>query len=161
MHFEAGALADKLSPPDKKDALSRSDEESTYPSETRSRHRRRLFTLLHGVTAAEIDGPLSAYQATSTTKEEMGQLVDLLKHIIAGKGDEPVSTKAIAPDIWNEFESALAIDPPLRRPAVAHLGAARAYLAMKDPVRARKAVAEALRLEPQNQQALALKKKIK
>jgi tetratricopeptide (TPR) repeat protein len=64
-------------------------------------------------------------------------------------------------DAAYEFESALAVDPPLRRPAVAHLGVARAALALKDHARAKKALAEALKLEPQNQQAIALKKKLK
>jgi cellulose synthase operon protein C len=60
-----------------------------------------------------------------------------------------------------EFESALLVDPPARRPAVAHVGAARAWLALKDTARARKELARALELEPKNQQALALKKKVK
>ena len=61
--------------------------------------------------------------------------------------------------VW-ELESALAANPGLRRPAVAHVGLARAHLAKKDDKKARKAVAEALKLEPQNAQALALKKKL-
>lgn len=60
-----------------------------------------------------------------------------------------------------EFESALLCDPPLRRPAVAHLGLARASLAKKDRARARKALAEALRLEPTNADALELKKQLR
>ena len=60
-----------------------------------------------------------------------------------------------------EWESALACAPPLRRPAVAHLGLARARLAKKDVKGAAQAVAEALKLEPENAEALALKKKVR
>ena len=68
---------------------------------------------------------------------------------------------SLAKEAVYEFESALVVDPPLRRPAIAHVGVARAWLALKDTAKAKKALAEALKLEPQNQQALALKKKMK
>lgn len=56
-----------------------------------------------------------------------------------------------------EYESALAVDPPLRRPAVAHIGLARAWQAKKDVKKAKAAIAAALKLEPQNAEALAVK----
>lgn len=64
-------------------------------------------------------------------------------------------------DAIYEYESALVCDPPLRRPAVAHLGLARTWLAKKDMKRAKQALEAALKLEPQNAEALALKKKIR
>jgi tetratricopeptide (TPR) repeat protein len=60
-----------------------------------------------------------------------------------------------------EYQSALVADPPLSRPAVAQIGLAGAYLAKKDVANARKAIAEALKLEPDNADAKALSAKIK
>jgi Tfp pilus assembly protein PilF len=59
-----------------------------------------------------------------------------------------------------EYDSALMSDPPLRRPAVAHIGMARAQILRKDTVAAKKAIAEALRLEPDNAEAQELAKKL-
>jgi hypothetical protein len=89
MHFEAGALAVGLSPKSK-----------DLPGDF---DQRRLFTLLHGVTGAEINGPLSAYQATSTTRREMAQMVSAIKSIL----DIKPADKAFPDDAWNKFESAL------------------------------------------------------
>lgn len=75
-------------------------------------------------------------------------------------GDAYVELRQHDPAIY-EYDSALVCDPPLRRPAVAYIGLARAYLAKKDMKQARKALDAALKLEPQNAEALALKKKIK
>ena len=58
------------------------------------------------------------------------------------------------------YDSALVAKPPLRRPAVAHLGRARALAIKGDKPAARKALAEALRIEPDNAEALALQGKI-
>jgi tetratricopeptide (TPR) repeat protein len=55
-----------------------------------------------------------------------------------------------------EYDSALASDPPLRRPAVAWIGLARAHAARKDAAAARKAVEAALKLEPENAEAREL-----
>lgn len=57
-----------------------------------------------------------------------------------------------------EYESALLSEPPAPRPALAHLGLAQAWLAKQDRRRARQAVDEALRAEPGNAEATALKK---
>lgn len=130
MHFEAGALACGIAPEpaDEKSKSSRSSNgERTQTSQTLSRHRRRLFTVLHGVTAAEINGPLSAYQATSTTRREIDQLVngipgikheDKCSHDLKQASEQPslngdptqnAQRCAISiPDAeWKKFESAL------------------------------------------------------
>jgi tetratricopeptide (TPR) repeat protein len=59
-----------------------------------------------------------------------------------------------------ELDSALLAEPPLRRPAVAQIGLARAYLARKDVALARRAVEAALKLEPENAEARELAKKV-
>src|SRR5262249_53182732 len=59
-----------------------------------------------------------------------------------------------------EYDSAILADPPLRRPAVAHVGAARAHMLRKDDAAARKSIAEALKLEPDNDDGQALAKRL-
>ena len=49
--------------------------------------KHQLFTLLHGVTGGELEGPLSAYQATGTNRPEMTALVTSLAKII----DKPLT----------------------------------------------------------------------
>ena len=61
-------------------------------------------------------------------------------------------------DAVYEFQSSLMADPPMRRPALAQIGLARAFLGKKDLASAKAALAEALKTEPQNADALALKK---
>jgi tetratricopeptide (TPR) repeat protein len=51
------------------------------------------------------------------------------------------------------YDSALIAEPKLRRPALAHVGRARAYKALGKTSEARAAVAKALKLEPKNKQA--------
>jgi tetratricopeptide (TPR) repeat protein len=60
-----------------------------------------------------------------------------------------------------EYDSALRSDPPLRRPAIAQLGLARAYAAKKDLALARRALDAALKLEPDNAEARELAKKLR
>ena len=55
------------------DSLPRKKQEAVAPSKP------PLLTLVHGVTGAELKGPLSAYQSTSTTPAEMGALVQWLR----------------------------------------------------------------------------------
>ena len=74
-------------------------------------------------------------------------------------GDAYGATAALDNAIY-EYESALKADPPMRRPAIAHLGEARAYLAKKDAVSAKREVQAALKLEPENAEGLAMMKKI-
>ena len=57
LHFESGALAREL--PSQSKAIAGTGESPG-----------RLFTVLHGVTAAEVTGPLSAYQATSRMRKK-------------------------------------------------------------------------------------------
>jgi tetratricopeptide (TPR) repeat protein len=59
------------------------------------------------------------------------------------------------------YDSALLARPELRRPAVAHLGRTRAFLAQGKKPEARAALAEALKKEPENAEALELKAKVK
>jgi tetratricopeptide (TPR) repeat protein len=59
------------------------------------------------------------------------------------------------------YDSALIAEPKLRRPALAHLGRAKALLAKKQRRKARAALREALKLEPENAEVLALQKKLR
>jgi tetratricopeptide (TPR) repeat protein len=58
------------------------------------------------------------------------------------------------------FDSALLAKPDIRRPALAHLGRARAYEQLKQAKKARAAVDQALKIENENAEALALKKRL-
>jgi tetratricopeptide (TPR) repeat protein len=66
-----------------------------------------------------------------------------------------------APEALYELESALLARPVLPRPAVAHVGMARAAMLKKDLKAARKAVEAALKAEPRNAEALELKGRLK
>jgi len=59
------------------------------------------------------------------------------------------------------FDSALLVDPPMRRPAIAQLGRARAYLALRDKPKARVALALAAKTEPAHAEVVELKKLLK
>jgi tetratricopeptide (TPR) repeat protein len=59
------------------------------------------------------------------------------------------------------FESMLVANPPPRRPALVHLGRARAFAAMKKLPEARAALAQAMKTEPENAEVLALKAQLK
>ncbi len=74
-------------------------------------------------------------------------------------GDAFVSTdpkKAIF-----HFGSALVAEPQLRRPALAHIGMAKAYMVQRNKRKARASLRKALRLEPNNFEALELRKKLR
>ncbi len=73
-------------------------------------------------------------------------------------GNAYLSTRAASKALFS-FDSALLSQPAVRRPALAHIGRARAYWALKDKKKAKAALAKALRLEPKNKQAKALKAK--
>ncbi len=75
-------------------------------------------------------------------------------------GDAYAATGALDQALW-EYDSALKAEPALRRPAVAQLGMARAYLAKKDSANAKRALQAALKLEPENAEARELSKKIR
>jgi tetratricopeptide (TPR) repeat protein len=55
------------------------------------------------------------------------------------------------------YDGALLTLPAMRRPAIAHVGRARAYKLMGDKKKAKAALAEALKTEPENAEALELK----
>ncbi|HUS65099.1 MAG TPA: tetratricopeptide repeat protein [Kofleriaceae bacterium] len=59
------------------------------------------------------------------------------------------------------FDSALLVRPEMRRPGMAHLGRARALLALGDRKGALKAVDQALRFESDNADAAALRKQLR
>lgn len=59
------------------------------------------------------------------------------------------------------FDSALLVRPEIRRPALAHLGRARALAAQGKTRDAKAALASAMRTEPENAEALELKAKLK
>lgn len=59
------------------------------------------------------------------------------------------------------YDSALAVKPALRRPALAHIGRARALQAKNQRKQARKALAKALSIEPENAEALSLRKELR
>jgi tetratricopeptide (TPR) repeat protein len=58
------------------------------------------------------------------------------------------------------YDSALLAKPEIRRPALAHIGRARAYELLKQPKKARAAIDQALKTEAENAEALALKKRL-
>ena len=88
VHFEAGALASHFST-----AVAGSEHTDT-----------RLFTLLHDVKVAELKGPLSAYQATNTTRQDMSSLVNLLAKAIGNGG---ANKSGIPEKRWKKFQNAL------------------------------------------------------
>jgi len=59
------------------------------------------------------------------------------------------------------FDSALIARPELRRPALAHIGRARALQAKNQRRKASAALRQALKLEPENADALALSKELR
>ncbi len=71
LHFEAGALLKGLhkNPP---------MDDTAAVDTTES----RIFTYLHGVTAASLSGPLAQYQSTSTTRSDTRSLVRTLSKIL-------------------------------------------------------------------------------
>lgn len=59
------------------------------------------------------------------------------------------------------FDSALVVTPAMRRPAIAHIGRTRAYLALGDKAKARAALALAGKTEPAHAEVVELKAKVK
>jgi len=59
------------------------------------------------------------------------------------------------------YDTALLTQPAMRRPALAHIGRARAFLLQNDKKKAKAAVDLALKTEPENAEALELKAKVK
>ncbi|MBI4508513.1 MAG: tetratricopeptide repeat protein [Deltaproteobacteria bacterium] len=91
---------------------------------------------------------------------EMALLIDPYDlDIHLALGESYVQLGALDDAIW-EYENALKSDPPPKRPAVVHVGLAKAYSLKGDGKRARKALEAALVDEPQNAEALELLKKL-
>jgi hypothetical protein len=59
------------------------------------------------------------------------------------------------------YDTMLVLANPPRRPALVHLGRARAFVAMKKTADAKAAIAEAMKTEPENADVLALKAQLK
>ncbi|MDQ3341533.1 MAG: tetratricopeptide repeat protein [Myxococcota bacterium] len=59
------------------------------------------------------------------------------------------------------YDTMLVLTPPPRRPALVHIGRTKAYLAMNKKAEAKAALAQALKTEPENSEALQLKAQIK
>ncbi|MBA3394922.1 MAG: tetratricopeptide repeat protein [Deltaproteobacteria bacterium] len=59
------------------------------------------------------------------------------------------------------YDTMLALTPPPRRPALVHLGRTRALMAMGKTKEAKAALAQAMKTEPENAEALELKAKLK
>jgi Tfp pilus assembly protein PilF len=59
------------------------------------------------------------------------------------------------------YDSVLVATPPPRRPALVHLGRARAYVGMNKKADAKAAIAQAMKTEPENAEVLALKAQLK
>jgi tetratricopeptide (TPR) repeat protein len=59
------------------------------------------------------------------------------------------------------YDSALLVNPPIRRPAIAHIGRTRAYLAMGDKAKAKAALAMAAKTEPAHAEVVELKSQVK
>lgn len=59
------------------------------------------------------------------------------------------------------YDSALLVNPPIRRPAIAHIGRTRAFLAMGDKAKAKAALALAAKTEPAHAEVVELKTLLK
>jgi cellulose synthase operon protein C len=59
------------------------------------------------------------------------------------------------------YDGALVTEPTLRRPALAHIGRARAYLALGNKAKAKAALAQAIKTEPAHAEVIELKKLLK
>ncbi|HET8774016.1 MAG TPA: hypothetical protein VFP80_09505, partial [Thermoanaerobaculia bacterium] len=94
LHFEAGALEQRL-----RSGLAADVEQPQH----------RLFPLLHGLAAAELRGPLGAYQATMTTEAEIERMIGSIARVVGGR------KRSISRKRWNELKRALdRISVPVR-----------------------------------------------
>ena len=91
LHFEAGALAKQLHG---------RDGSSPVGAERRPGS---IFTYLHGVTPANLSGPLSQYQSTSTTRDDTRALVSALVAALGLDGDTEARMNAFDAE-WPAFE---------------------------------------------------------
>ena len=99
MHFEAGALARRLSSRDQK----------RHASSKKPKPRNdatRLFPLLMGVSGAQLQGPLGAYQGTNVTQADLGRMIKSIGSVL---GHEPIRLNRkrntiIRDSVWKKFE---------------------------------------------------------
>ena len=92
LHFEAGALAK---------GLQSGSDHSSEPL------RNRIFTYLHGVTPANLAGPLAQYQSASTTREDTWSLIEALVRVLFPDDATGESKSNAFPGAWLEFEKKL------------------------------------------------------
>jgi hypothetical protein len=104
LHFEAGALALRLA---KEGPYAPPQGEPRAEDPSTPRHR--LFTLLHGVTGAALKGPLGAYQATSTTRPDMTEMIRSIASVLGEPHLEAFreAGSAIGKRDWNNFAATL------------------------------------------------------
>jgi hypothetical protein len=101
LHFESGALALGLA----RHLSAKADGGSPPGQQARSAHpRNRLFPLLHGITGAELRGPLGAYQATSTTRRDLEEMIQSIAGVL---GIQSGNGSLIDDAAWNGFEGKL------------------------------------------------------
>ena len=82
LHFEAGALTRAL--------------------DDKAGDDRILIPLLHGVSAAEMTGPLSAYQATYTSRADLASMMSRVAEVL----EKPLAC-ALTENQWQQFQSKL------------------------------------------------------
>src|SRR5262245_23715164 len=111
LHFEAGALGRRLS-------LLSTHAKGRVRRGAGHEEPRRLFTLLHGIAGSELEGPLSAYQSTLTTKADLVGMVLSLGRVLRRRGTPRPGTRepVIPHGTWNTFaKTAAALAVPARR----------------------------------------------
>ena len=113
LHFEAGALAQRLGKERREDAR----EPAAPRPEDASSPPDRLFTLLHGFKSVALRGPLGAYQATTTTRTDMTEMFRSIASILG----EPRHRGSKRPELviderhWKRFATTLeALTVPAR-----------------------------------------------
>jgi hypothetical protein len=98
LHFEAGALSRAL------------DDNGPPGQPPKAGDGRLLIPLLHGVSAAEMTGPLSAYQATYTSRADLALMMSRVGDVLGKPG-----ACALTEDHWKQFQTKLdALAVPFR-----------------------------------------------
>jgi hypothetical protein len=102
LHFEAGALGRRLS------LLSKPARQKQRAS-VKQGQPRRLFTLLHGITGSELKGPLSAYQSTTSTEKDMGEMVLSIARVLKLRDVGKIARRAsiIPKGPWKQFQETI------------------------------------------------------
>jgi tetratricopeptide (TPR) repeat protein len=154
------------------------DPERSYPYQELSdlyqqegKHDQALVELGHYAMIEQMElGPVKTLTAEyakagdwakARTYGVMGTFIDPFDNEMMMDLGRAYTETGDAKDAVFSYETALLSDPPLRRPALAHIGEARAYLKAGDKKKAKAEVAEALKTEPENAEALELQKQTK